>query len=114
VCDARERELHDRIEAAFASRNYPGDEYIDSFDPRSPDDEEVIVFRGKNWREIVAGGASWYQAGNSALAVVKPVGLAYFLPAFLIISLEVAFEKEKVSGELYAFADSMCFFLAAP
>ena len=116
MAPAGKEELRAQIERAFASRAHPGDEYIDSFDPRSPDDEEVIVFRGKDWREIVTADiGQWYQAGNSALAVMKPAGLAYFLPAFLTMAVEVdPADDSRAGAELFTFAESLCFYLTRP
>ncbi len=87
-------ELQNEIRAAFAGRPYPGDDRLALGGPGSPgDDSEDVArfFRSKDWREITLN--SILDGGeldpNAFLYFMSAEGFVYYLPAFLIESLDV-------------------------
>jgi hypothetical protein len=80
------------VEAAFASRPYPGDEGIADSDPRydSYEGHAVTAFhRGKRWQEITLRHLLDDYAGDpsACLGFMTPEGWRYYLPAYLLIAL---------------------------
>jgi len=97
------------LEKAFANRPYPGDDRIAVKDDRYPDYEGhqiAAFFKGKDWRQVTL---EWLLHGNqvdshAALTFMTPEGFRYYLPAFLLMSLEPYSEVD----------DSVMFNLTAP
>jgi hypothetical protein len=95
-------EIRAEIRAAFAARPYPGDDRLASGPSYSGDegDENGDVerfFRGKDWREVtldaILGGRALQP--NSFLFFLSPEAFVYYLPAFLIASLDVALDVDN-------------------
>lgn len=79
------REVHD----AFARRPYPGDDAIARRRPGCPGYEAEEVwqrYRGKDWPEMVAAGRQ--RNLRDDLGFLTFEGFAYYLPAFLELSLD--------------------------
>ena len=112
--------LRDRIERAFAPRTYPGDDHIGHIMPGCPGYEGNLAaefFRGKDWRDIafqdLLGG--YDGPGGALVAFMEPQGIAYYLPAFLIMALDLTpGEPSDEEVALDGFVDSLCFYLARP
>lgn len=115
--------LRARIDDAFAASTYPGDDKIGFTRPGCVGHEGNLVadfFKGKDWRAITfAGIVAGYDAPINAIpAFMQPDGLAYFLPAFLCMALDLeadgATTADNEAETLDDFVDSLCFLLAAP
>lgn len=85
--------LREEIREAFDRRRYPGDDHL-ALGPGSPgDDSEDVMrfFRGKDWREITLN--SILEEGdldpNAFLYFMSAEGFVFYLPAFLMESLNV-------------------------
>jgi hypothetical protein len=97
-----------QIEAAFATRPYPGDENITccSYDKKNGGDfngpcsecvEMAEYFRGKSWRELTA--AELFQEGQCD-ALFTVAAYCYFLPAFLIAAIREPEEADVCVDKL--------------
>ncbi len=118
--------LRSRIEAAFAARPYPGDHSIGRERPGCTGHEGNVVaafFRGLDWRELrFADIQAGYDAPIDAIpAFMVPEGLAYYLPAFLLMALDLPPPGDPVwhgapgdAHYLFGFVDSLCFALMRP
>ncbi|MFP2933873.1 DUF6714 family protein [Pyxidicoccus sp. 3LG] len=100
--------LRKELLAAFAWRPYPGD---DRLALRSPDDDSAAVqrfFQGRDWRDVTR--ESLLSAPgldpNGFMAFMTAEGFEYFLPAFLLLALDV--------GDTFGLADPLCFYLSSP
>lgn len=80
-------DLQSEIDAAFASRSYPGDDNI-----TASQDAVVRFFRGKNWREITMDRVAQVQDvdWSSFLLFMRLEAIEYFLPALLKLALDVS------------------------
>jgi hypothetical protein len=76
------RNLEQEIQNAFAGHAYPGDDRI-----VRGQGETWERFRGKDWREIVSLGRQIDLRDDLSALTVE--GLAYYLPAFLTLSLDL-------------------------
>ena len=104
-------EIQQEIDAAFAARPYPGDDFVAIQRPDDPSYEGHEVarfFRGKDWRDF-----TWESAmacseldRNAFMFFLTPQGFAYYLPGFLKESLDL-----DVALDL---ASSLCFALDPP
>jgi hypothetical protein len=71
-----EAELLTLIHAAFDDVKHPGDGAL------SNDDTEIQAFYGvEHWQDMAQADLEQY---NSALSFLNPMGLQFFLPAFLV------------------------------
>jgi len=77
-------ELIKRIEKVFETVPYPGDQEI-TIHPLGLEEELEDYFRGKTWKGHPAEKLRDHQ---DALGLFTPAGYHYFLPAFLIATLE--------------------------
>jgi hypothetical protein len=100
--------LRKEIREAFAWRPYPGD---DRLALRSADDDSAAVqrfFQGRDWRDITL--ESLLSAPgldpNGFMAFMTAEGFEYFLPAFLLLALDV--------GDTFGLADPLGFYLSPP
>lgn len=88
--DDQIQKLAQEIETAFAGRPYPGDDAIarSRTAGEAPGSASTWErFRGKDWREVVSMGRE-HDLRQDVLALT-PEGFAYYLPAFLIRSLDL-------------------------
>ncbi|HJS31725.1 MAG TPA: hypothetical protein VJ924_07015 [Alphaproteobacteria bacterium] len=113
-------ELRARILDAFAAVEYPGDANLGADAPQDPGYEGTIVarfFKGRDWRDITFETilAEYDAPLQGMIAFMKPDGIKYYLPAFLVLSLDVAHDADTEEyAQLYTFVDSLCFYLARP
>lgn len=118
--DTRKRALRARIERAFAARPYPGDDRLADAWPADPHYEGTIAARflcGKDWRRLAfADIVAAYDAQLSAMfGFMRPEGVAYFLPSFLVMALDLDGDPRRPGyDQLYTFIDSLCFHLTRP
>ncbi len=118
--EASKAELRARIADAFAAVAYPGDDNLGDDAPQSPEYEGTIVarfFRGKDWRDVTFETIlmDFDAPLQGMIAFMKPEGIKYYLPAFLVLSLEATQEADADEyAQLYTFVDSLCFYLARP
>ena len=87
-------ELRQEIRTAFNWRPHPGDDHVALGAPGCPGDEREDVarfFHGKDWREITLNLIieSRELDLNAFLYFMSAEGFVYYLPAFLLASLEV-------------------------
>jgi len=87
-------ELRQEIRAAFNWRPHPGDDHVALGEPGCPGDEREDVarfFQGKDWRQITLDSIieSHELDLNAFLYFMSAEGFVYYLPAFLLASLEV-------------------------
>jgi len=84
--------LRREIRAAFAWRPYPGDGRLALPGPGSPGDDGVEVarfFRGRDWRDVRLDALMESELDpNAFLYFMDAEGFVYFLPAFLLASLD--------------------------
>jgi len=114
--------LRARIEEAFAPRTYPSDDGIGFVRPGCTGYEGNLVadfFRSKDWRDVTFRDIlDGYDAPIGAIpAFMLAEGLAYYLPAFLIMALDLdsnAIAADNEASLLDGFVDSLCFMLTAP
>jgi len=72
------------IEAAFADVPYPGDDQLADHQDCPECDDVRAFFRGKSWLELKFPELyGWY----SAINLLTPQALHYFLPGFMLASL---------------------------
>ncbi|HSE79295.1 MAG TPA: DUF6714 family protein [Alphaproteobacteria bacterium] len=113
-------ELRAGIVRAFTGTDYPGDANLGADAPHDPGYEGTIVarfFKGKDWREVTFERilAEYDAPLQGMIAFMKPDGIRYYLPAFLVLSLDVAEDADTEEyAQLYTFVDSLCFYLARP
>jgi hypothetical protein len=78
--------LRDKIEAAFASAQYPGDGNITRCPYRCSECTRVaLFFKGRTWAENTAADL---KPQHTALALFTPEAFQYFLPAFMLVSMD--------------------------
>lgn len=85
-----EQQLEQLIVDTFAHRTYPGDDHIAHRYPGDPcyEGEEVWEFyQGKTWREILRLGREHDPRVEPGFLSYE--GFAYYLPAFLILALDL-------------------------
>lgn len=117
---ASRAKLRAQIAGAFAAVEYPGEANLGADAPDDPGYEGTIVtrfFKGKDWRDITFDSilAEYDAPLQGMIAFMKPDGIKYYLPAFLVLSLDVAQEADTEEyAQLYTFVDSLCFYLAKP
>ena len=114
-------ELRARIARAFAAATYPGDAAIATTRPCCPGYEGNVAAafpRRRDWRELTC---EELLEGDDAplaamIAFLEPRGIAYYLPAFLLMALDLVAGREgdQRADALYGFVDSLCFHLSAP
>ena len=108
--------MRGKIKSAFARRPYPGDENIvfqriDCGGHESAETEDF--FRGKDWRSLVLTPENHANGAAPGLnAYMTPEATAYFLPAFLLLALDLSGDADN--PELEAMVDSLCFMLTRP
>jgi hypothetical protein len=73
------------IESAFADVQYPGDDKITEHKICPECDDLAEHFRGTTWRNHKLSNLRQYQSG---LTLFAPAALQFFLPAFMLESLE--------------------------
>jgi hypothetical protein len=84
------------IEAAWHEVPYPGDDKI--FTPASYDDENIIsYFGGTSWRGHEAANL---RAHSSAFTFFTPEAFHYWLPAFMIASIQNPEEADVVVDQI--------------
>jgi hypothetical protein len=75
--------LKQEIEAAFADVPYPGDEHIAYSNIDFDGSRLAAAFKGKHWKELTPDEMHWNE-----MAFLSREGLHYYLPAYLLASLE--------------------------
>lgn len=83
MIDSRLEALKREIEAAFADVPYPGDEHIAYSNIDADGSKLAAAFKGKPWKELTAHDLHWHE-----MAFLSREGLHYYLPAYLLASLE--------------------------
>lgn len=82
--------LRDKIETAFASAQYPGDANITRCPYRCSECTRVaLFFKGRTW---TGNTAADLKPQHTALALFTPEAFQYFLPAFMLVSMD-SYEK---------------------
>lgn len=112
--------LAGQIGKAFAERAYPGDDRIAMMRPECCGYEGNGVaeyFRGRDWRSI--SFEAMFRAPDSPLGSIPSFltveGFAYYLPAFLIIALDIdPADTSLLAQHHYTFVQSLCFHLKRP
>ena len=81
-------ELVAQIEQAFANTTYPGDDHLTNCPRKNCDDCMEIArdFRGKSWSSLT--DVKLLRHHESALALMTPEALHYYLPAFMLAALK--------------------------
>lgn len=82
----RKKILREKIVSAFAEVEYPGDSFLVDMNPHGFNHEQedlLNAFRGKHWRDLTLK-----ELHNTGLFFFTPQGFHYFLPAYLIVSIE--------------------------
>jgi hypothetical protein len=87
-------DLQKEIREALSGRPYPGDDRIALHRPGCPGYEGETVsrfFRGKDWREITLDSilSDPELDRNAFMSFMTAEGFVYYLPAFLLLSLDV-------------------------
>jgi len=81
-------ELRKRIEDAFSMSPYPGDKNL-AEDPKDLESKQVArVFQGKKWEEVDLDFLERPGAHLSALFFFSDVAYHYYLPAYLLVSVQ--------------------------
>lgn len=120
VNERRKAEICAAIERAFAARRHPGDERIGRDGAGCAHDEGTYVanfFRGKRWQDVTYPAIrQGYEGPDYALfSFMVPEGLAYYLPAFLVMALELNRSDPSPDGDVFStFIESLCFHLTRP
>jgi hypothetical protein len=123
MAPAREQDraaLRRRIGAAFADRPYPGDGDLGINTPNCDWYEGEVVarfFRGRDWRALTFDDLLHADERplGSIPSFMTVAAFAYYLPAFLIMALEVdPADRTDRQAHLDTFAGSICFRLAPP
>ncbi len=85
--DTRQSEIAASIRHAFQDVPYPGDDNLVAMGREAIGELASIAARlkGKQWSDLDTGEIIWHQA---SLSMLLPAALHYYLPAFLIASLE--------------------------
>lgn len=112
--------LREQVARAFGPRAYPGDGALGINTPNCEWYEGEVVarfFKGRDWQGLTF--ADLFDAPDSPLgsipAFMTADAFAYYLPAFLLMALDVdPADHSDRQNHLYTFASSVCFFLAAP
>jgi hypothetical protein len=94
------KNLQTKIEAAFSGIEPPLPENIARYNEYPEGRAIRRVFRGENWRTIPAKKLEW---GFDKLPLLTPDAFHYFLPAFMLYSLQKP-EGEVCLFVLYALA----------
>ena len=95
--EARIRRLKGIIEDAFKAIPYPGDNNIAGADHCDECYDLARAFRGKRWQDITL---EFLQKGllASGLPLFNFAALRYYLPAYMIVSVEHYIEAEAIPG----------------
>lgn len=106
--------LQQEIDVAFAWRPYPGDDNLGLREPgpRGDKGKKVNMFlRGKDWRELTLESLLKHKDGpHGLIPFMSSEGFAYYLPAFLKLSLDFdnAFDvASALVGELTFHAEGI-------
>jgi hypothetical protein len=92
--------LKQKIEEAFASVSYPGDNNITHCPYNCTECRRIAeYFKGKTWADHVA---SELRGHHVALTLFTPEAFHYFLPAFMLVSMET-YEKGDVIPDAIRF-----------
>lgn len=112
--------LRRRIEAAFAARPYPGDDALGINTPNCEwyEGEQLArFFKGRDWRLLSFDDLLHAEESplGSIPSFMTVASFAYYLPAFLIMALEVdTRDRSDRQAHLDTFAGAICFRLAPP
>ena len=93
--EAKIRTLKGIIEDAFKDIPYPGDDNIADADHCFECHELAHAFRGKRWQEITLEFL-WKGALPNGLPLLKPAAMRYYLPAYMVVSLEHYIEADVI------------------
>jgi hypothetical protein len=85
--------VQESIESAFADVPYPGDDRIADHQDCPECDEVRAHFRGATWHGHTVAELQQYQ---SVLPLFTPEALQYFLPAYMLVSLEAWREADDI------------------
>jgi hypothetical protein len=89
VGEDKAAELKGVIEEAFEDIPYPGDHNITAETPGDIEEKEVAdVLRGRHWREVSVDYIAEHPFLWSSLAFLKPSALRFYLPAFMIATID--------------------------
>jgi hypothetical protein len=99
ISTARKEQTEAAIIEAFADEPYPGDEAL-TLPPQDWRTEEIQGdFKGRHWRdvppELLNKQGSWLQ-------VFSPAGRRFYLPAFMLLTLNQLLEKGSFHWVLFA------------
>ena len=91
----RIRKLKGIIEDAFKDIPYPGDHNIASEDHCFECSELAQAFKGKRWQDITL---EFLRKGllSDGLPLFEPAALRYYLPAYMVVSLEHYIEADVI------------------
>ncbi len=85
--------LKEKIQTAFSEVAYPGDENITHCPYKCFECTAVTAFfKGKKWQEISTADARHY---HGALNVFTPEAFQFFLPAFMLASVE-SYDRQDI------------------
>jgi hypothetical protein len=97
-------ELREAIRAAFAGTPYPGDDHLTVYLPGGREyDETLKLLRGKTWMECPV---TEFIHGDTPIPDLAPEAFHYYMPAFLLASIDP--HHESCSDV----AESLIFFLS--
>ncbi|UVK80974.1 hypothetical protein LOY46_15430 [Pseudomonas sichuanensis] len=111
---SRKKAIRDMIEAAFGREDAPNaSSIVDSVYPEPLQIREY--FSGKSWWTLTLKGFHDDYTGDpsACLTFMTPVGMKYYLPAYLVMAVESYYEGDVLTLELssrmrsYIFEDSM-------
>ena len=95
--ESRKRALREQIIAAFEDTPHPGD---DNISVGTCDDEGTAAyFSGKTWRGHTPEVLRWH---DSSLRFFTPEAFRYFLPAYMLGTLEDPEEADVVPGSIWS------------
>jgi hypothetical protein len=84
-----------KVQAAFSTVPYPGDENIGAPDGRYDGEKVTNLFRGKDWRSLKLDDL-WVPA----LSFMTPQAFHYYFPAFLLVALDALFLSDESDADL--------------
>ena len=91
----RKAELRQIVEDAFRDIPYPGDDNISSEDHCFECSDMARAFRGKHWKEITLD-LLLKDCLGSGLPLFKPAALRFYLPAFILVSIDEFVEADTI------------------
>ena len=93
------KQLIEEVTAAFANTIYPGDDNIAGTKYDDLESAEIVKdLKGRKWTDVDAETLAYH---SNSLPFFKPEGFAYYLPAFMLLSIQ-KFEDSDVAYNLLA------------